>query len=125
MRFTSLAIIAASAVVVRAVRDPYPMSCFWHQARSEYVVLMIAYIIQQTQHQIFVGANGTLTYSPPNITAAVGDLVTFVFQSGNHVGVFNRVSHCAFILTNTSCFFGLNHCRLSRSRCSTLHVINL
>jgi len=56
MRFTSLAVIAASAIVVHA----------------------------QTQYQIFVGANGTLTYSPPNITAAVGDLVTFVFRSGNH-----------------------------------------
>lgn len=31
-----------------------------------------------TDHQIMVGANGTLTYSPANITAAVGDTVTFV-----------------------------------------------
>ena len=47
-------------------------------------------IIQQTNHQILVGANGTVAYSPPNITAAVGDLVTFVFQSGNHVRVFSQ-----------------------------------
>jgi len=35
-------------------------------------------------HQIVVGMNGTLTYTPANITAAMGDTVTFVFVAGNH-----------------------------------------
>jgi plastocyanin len=37
-----------------------------------------------TTHTILVGANGTLTYSPANITAQVGDMVTFQFQAKNH-----------------------------------------
>lgn len=57
MRFTtSLAVVLASALAASA----------------------------QTTHQIMVGANGTLTYSPPNITAALGDIVQFVFMAKNH-----------------------------------------
>lgn len=36
-------------------------------------------------HQILVGANGTLAFSPANITANIGDVVNFVFMSKNHV----------------------------------------
>lgn len=35
-------------------------------------------------HLILVGANGQLAFSPPNITAAVGDTVSFQFQAKNH-----------------------------------------
>jgi len=56
MRFTSLAVMLASALAVSA----------------------------QTTHQIVVGGNGTLTYEPANITAAIGDVVTFVFKAKNH-----------------------------------------
>jgi plastocyanin len=35
-------------------------------------------------HLILVGAGGSLTYSPSNITAAQGDTVTFQFQAKNH-----------------------------------------
>ncbi|KZO95723.1 hypothetical protein CALVIDRAFT_537707 [Calocera viscosa TUFC12733] len=35
-------------------------------------------------HQIIVGMNGTVTYTPASITAAMGDTVTFVFVHGNH-----------------------------------------
>ncbi|EJU05483.1 hypothetical protein DACRYDRAFT_103969 [Dacryopinax primogenitus] len=46
-----------------------------------------AAVVAQTtgaNHQIIVGLNGTLTYTPANITATVGDSVTFVFAHGNH-----------------------------------------
>jgi len=39
---------------------------------------------QSANHMIMVGLNGTKTYTPANITAAVGDTVTFVFMAGNH-----------------------------------------
>ncbi|KJA16243.1 hypothetical protein HYPSUDRAFT_148004 [Hypholoma sublateritium FD-334 SS-4] len=35
-------------------------------------------------HRITVGANGALAYSPPNITASIGDTVTFEFHPKNH-----------------------------------------
>lgn len=35
-------------------------------------------------HQIVVGMNDTNTFTPANITAAVGDTVTFFFVSDNH-----------------------------------------
>ncbi|KAF9068736.1 Cupredoxin [Rhodocollybia butyracea] len=37
-----------------------------------------------TDHFIIVGNNGTLTYTPANITAQVGDTVTFQFHQKNH-----------------------------------------
>jgi len=33
---------------------------------------------------VTVGANGTLAYSPSNITAAVGDTINFMFMAKNH-----------------------------------------
>jgi len=35
-------------------------------------------------HKIIVGANGQLVYSPANITALIGDTVTFEFHPKNH-----------------------------------------
>ncbi|EDR02304.1 uncharacterized protein LACBIDRAFT_169454, partial [Laccaria bicolor S238N-H82] len=35
-------------------------------------------------HKITVGADGLLAYNPPNITAAIGDTVTFEFHPKNH-----------------------------------------
>ena len=35
-------------------------------------------------HKITVGANGLLAYNPPNITASIGDTVTFEFHQKNH-----------------------------------------
>jgi hypothetical protein len=37
-------------------------------------------------HQITVGPNGQLTYDPSNITANIGDTVTFSFRQKNHTG---------------------------------------
>ncbi|KAJ4475798.1 Cupredoxin [Lentinula aciculospora] len=37
-----------------------------------------------TDHRIIVGDNGTLTYSPANITAQIGDTLTFEFHQKNH-----------------------------------------
>jgi plastocyanin len=39
---------------------------------------------QPIDHKITVGANGQLSYNPPNITAAIGDTVTFEFHPKNH-----------------------------------------
>ncbi|KAF5350040.1 hypothetical protein D9756_009208 [Leucocoprinus leucothites] len=39
---------------------------------------------QPVNHKIIVGANGQFAYSPSNITAAVGDTVTFEFHPKNH-----------------------------------------
>ncbi|KDR70704.1 hypothetical protein GALMADRAFT_75810, partial [Galerina marginata CBS 339.88] len=35
-------------------------------------------------HKIIVGANGQLSYSPANISASIGDTVTFEFHPKNH-----------------------------------------
>jgi plastocyanin len=35
-------------------------------------------------HVVTVGLNGTLTFSPDTVTAAVGDMVQFQFVAGNH-----------------------------------------
>jgi hypothetical protein len=37
-------------------------------------------------HQIVVGPNGQLLYDPSNITANIGDTVTFSFRQKNHTG---------------------------------------
>ncbi|KAF8831784.1 hypothetical protein HHX47_DHR1000871 [Lentinula edodes] len=37
-----------------------------------------------TDHKVIVGDNGTLTYNPANITAQIGDTVTFEFHQKNH-----------------------------------------
>jgi len=43
----------------------------------------VLYVSAQTNHLILVGQGG-LTYTPPNITAAEGDTVSFQFTSKNH-----------------------------------------
>jgi len=35
-------------------------------------------------HQVIVGGNNTLTFSPSEVVAAIGDIVTFTFQTKNH-----------------------------------------
>jgi len=55
-----------------------------------------------TTHTIMVGMNGTLTYSPPNITANAGDIVTFVFTSKNHTVTQSTFATPCTQLTNTS-----------------------
>jgi len=47
-------------------------------------LLASGYALAQTTHTVMVGLNSSLTYSPPNITANAGDIVTFVFTSKNH-----------------------------------------
>jgi plastocyanin len=39
---------------------------------------------QPQSHDISVGANGQLAFSPPDIQASVGDTVTFHFNPKNH-----------------------------------------
>jgi plastocyanin len=46
---------------------------------------------------VLVGANNQLTFSPSNITANVGDTVTFQFESKNHV---REICHPLSLCTN-------------------------
>ena len=39
---------------------------------------------QPVEHKIVVGDNGVLNYDPPNISASIGDTVTFEFHPKNH-----------------------------------------
>lgn len=55
-----------------------------------------------TTHTIMVGMNGTLTYTPANITASAGDIVTFVFTSKNHTVTQSTFATPCTQLTNTS-----------------------
>ncbi|ORY27803.1 Cupredoxin [Naematelia encephala] len=40
--------------------------------------------LAQTTHTITVGTNGTKTFTPTDIQAAIGDVVNFQFVTGNH-----------------------------------------
>ncbi|KAF7348356.1 Kinase-like protein [Mycena sanguinolenta] len=46
--------------------------------------LALASIVSAENIPVTVGGNGTTTYSPSNITAAVGDTIIFTFVAGNH-----------------------------------------
>jgi len=74
MRFATIAVLAASALGASA----------------------------QTVHTILVGAGGNLTYSPSNITADIGDFVSFVFQSRNHTVSQSTFADPCTQFTNTS-----------------------
>ncbi|KAF8809073.1 Cupredoxin [Phlegmacium glaucopus] len=56
--------------------------------RSSFVIATLlsaaACVVNAANTMVMVGSNGTLTFSPNSITAAVGDTVTFQFQAKNH-----------------------------------------
>jgi len=55
-----------------------------HFAVLSTVVTILAGIVSaQTTHKVMVG-NGGLTFNPPQVTAAVGDIVSFEFHPKNH-----------------------------------------
>ncbi|GJE87927.1 cupredoxin domain-containing protein [Phanerochaete sordida] len=41
-------------------------------------------VAQCAEFQVMVGASGLLQFDPPTVDASVGDVVTFIFQQGNH-----------------------------------------
>ncbi|KAH9926130.1 uncharacterized protein B0H18DRAFT_876449 [Fomitopsis serialis] len=53
-------------------------------------------------HIVVVGADGKLAYEPSNITAAVGDVVTFLFMHANHTATQSSFSDPCKSLTKTS-----------------------
>ncbi|PPQ74708.1 hypothetical protein CVT26_007559 [Gymnopilus dilepis] len=53
-------------------------------------------------HKITVGANGELSYNPPNITANIGDTVTFEFHPKNHTVTQSSFLHPCEALQETS-----------------------
>jgi len=50
---------------------------------ATFVAIAVPLVSAQATHNVAVGQNG-LTYSPSNITAAVGDIVSFTFYAKNH-----------------------------------------
>ncbi|KAF9466673.1 hypothetical protein BDZ94DRAFT_1157529 [Collybia nuda] len=53
-------------------------------------------------HKIIVGADGLLTYNPANISAAIGDTVTFEFHPKNHTVTQSSFSNPCQPLADTS-----------------------
>ncbi|KAJ7758147.1 Cupredoxin [Mycena maculata] len=73
---------------------------FFAVATAAASLFSVVYAQNQT---VVVGANGTTTYSPSNITANVGDVITFQFVAGNHtVTQSTFASPCAQMLTPTT-----------------------
>ncbi|TFY58579.1 hypothetical protein EVJ58_g6328 [Rhodofomes roseus] len=54
------------------------------------------------EHIVIVGADGKLAYEPSNITAAVGDIITFLFMHANHTATQSSFSDPCTSLTETS-----------------------
>ncbi|KZT73990.1 hypothetical protein DAEQUDRAFT_702111 [Daedalea quercina L-15889] len=54
------------------------------------------------EHIVIVGVDGKLAYQPSNITAAVGDIVTFLFIQGNHTVTQSSFSYPCSSLAETS-----------------------
>lgn len=63
-----------------------------------------------TDHRVIVGGPGLLTYQPSNITAQVGDTVTFEFRQKNHtVTMSSFAAPCrALALTSTTSQVGFD-----------------
>jgi len=57
---------------------------------------------QPVNHLITVGANGQLAFNPPNITAALGDTVTFEFHQKNHTATQSSFNNPCVPLAATS-----------------------
>ncbi|KAF8520156.1 Cupredoxin [Hysterangium stoloniferum] len=55
-----------------------------------------------SDHKILVGDGGSLTYNPPNITAQVGDTITFEFRAKNHTVSQSSFSNPCRLLGATS-----------------------
>ncbi|OSX64809.1 hypothetical protein POSPLADRAFT_1031804 [Postia placenta MAD-698-R-SB12] len=55
-----------------------------------------------SDHLVLVGANGELTYSPSNISAEVGDTVTFRFMQANHTATQSSFADPCISLAKTS-----------------------
>jgi len=53
-------------------------------AAASVALLSLASLASAVNHEVTVGANGTLDYNPEAISADVGDTVTFVFYPKNH-----------------------------------------
>ncbi|KAF8350528.1 hypothetical protein F5887DRAFT_1069539 [Amanita rubescens] len=47
-------------------------------------LLAVATAVSAVDIPVTVGGNGTLTFSPTNVTAAVGDVIVFTFAAKNH-----------------------------------------
>jgi len=66
------------------------------------VLVAAVSVAAQTTQTVMVGQNGTLTYNPSNITAAAGDIITFVFTSKNHTATQSTFAAPCTQLTNAS-----------------------
>jgi plastocyanin len=57
---------------------------------------------QPAEHKIIVGADGLFAYNPSNISAAIGDTVTFEFRPKNHTVTQSSFSNPCQPLADTS-----------------------
>ncbi|KAI0792835.1 Cupredoxin, partial [Abortiporus biennis] len=55
-----------------------------------------------SDHRVMVGAGGLLTFNPSNITAQVGDTITFVFAAKNHTATQSNFANPCTSLTQSS-----------------------
>ncbi|CAE6441509.1 hypothetical protein ACGC1H_004247 [Rhizoctonia solani] len=51
---------------------------------AAFVAVFVPTLVSAANITVVVGGNGALTYTPSNITAAVGDFVEFEFRDKNH-----------------------------------------
>lgn len=55
-----------------------------------------------TDHRIIVGGTGVIAFNPPNITAQVGDTITFEFHQKNHTATASSFgAPCVDLLAST------------------------
>jgi len=59
-------------------------------------------LVAAADHQVVVGGDAGLVYTPSNITAAVGDTVTFLFEHANHTATQSSFATPCSPLVNTT-----------------------
>lgn len=66
------------------------------------VAALASGVLGQTDHRVVVGGASGLVFTPNQVTAAVGDTVTFEFQSKNHTVTQSAFATPCTLLTNTT-----------------------
>jgi len=66
------------------------------------VAALPALVLAQQQNITILVGNSGLSYSPPNVTASVGDIVTFEFRAKNHTVTQSSFADPCSLLVNTT-----------------------
>jgi len=59
-----------------------------------FAAILLPCVLGSTTHQVAVGANSTLTFFPANITITAGDVVQWIWASGNNSVVSGNITAC-------------------------------